>query len=501
MDPELALLILESELLGETRIEVDQMDQLGEAVAAAAMVSAGYSGLAWEGGAKLLEVARRSGQDPAGVFATFGWRALANGIQAALHDRQLLSALSYVNIPFVPPDDSSLAFDHPQIAAAIRTSLVTTPRPFIKPSDLGAADPAVQAEFGELLNRLPNFSADSELILQWSASALRVLPAQSKPYQLAAISLLQTLCQEGRIAAAYYALRALAEQREDLWEQPTALEVLRLFVDRYWQDQEMGNEALAQLCTDDEILRRLDKQFDILVLVGSLAINQVRHFKDKRMEATAWRFVDEMFVKNALLANAFGYYLNDGGLPPLPIPETDQLKTLEQDFNKAIASVEKELRPRKYKPLAGRIYQSTMQDVFIPLRNEIQFGHCSIGLVQRIRGIDPEGLVTDSPWLQSSPDRIGTKVLRKMTTDNMHTLRLLEAAALKRIELDKARAEWADRPNDEFQLFQEFDSLAGELGATAIWALKTLLPDIWTRFREGTAIVEKELEARRYAAR
>jgi hypothetical protein len=191
MDPNLAVLILESELLGETGIDLKQLDRFEEAVATAAKIPAGYSGLAWKGGARLLDVAQKLGQDPDRMFTSFGWRALANGIQAALESKQLLAALSYASVPFLPPKETPSVFNHPQIVKAICAGLVTTPRPFIKPSDLGAADAAVQTQFGDLLNQLPNYSADNELVLQWSASALQVLSTQSRPYQVAAINLLR----------------------------------------------------------------------------------------------------------------------------------------------------------------------------------------------------------------------------------------------------------------------------------------------------------------------
>lgn len=501
MDPEFALLMLESELLGEAEFDIGDLSRFGEAVAAAAATPPGYSGLAWKGGAKLLDVARGLGQDPDRLFTTFGWRALANGIQTALRDKRLLSALSYASVPFLPPTESPPIFDHPQIVEAIRSGLVVTPRPFVKPSDLGAAAPAVQAQFGELLSRLSNFSIDNELSLQWSACALRVLPTQSMYHQVAGISLLQALCSEGRIAAAYYAFRALAEQHEDLWKNPIALAVLQSFVNLYWQDEELGSEVLAQLCADDDVLRRGNEQFDILVLVGALAINLTRRYGDKRTEATAWHFVNEMFGSSALVAHTLGNYLTDGGLPHLPVCKTDRLEALEQELNQAVAFVENELRPRQYKRLASKIYHSNVQEVFTPLLDEIRSGHCSAELVERIQRIDPAKLVTASEWQQASPYPTGSKVLRKMTGDNLRTLQALESAARKRIELDNARAEWVNQPDDEFKLFQDFDSLLEDLGATGIWALETLLPDLWTRLQEGITIAMREQEARRYGTR
>jgi len=498
MDPEFALLTVESELLGEAEFDIGDLRRFGEVVAAAAATPGGYSGLAWKGGATLLDVARRHGQDPGHLFDVFGWRALANGIQTALQDKQLLAGLSYASVPFMPPKESPPIFDHPQVEEAIRTGLAATSQPFIRPSDLGAADAAVQAQFGELLDRLPNFPVDNELILQWSASALRVLPAESRTRQIAAIKLMETLCKEGRVVAAYYAFRALAEQHEDLGRHPIALTILQSLIDRYWQDTEAGGEVLTQLCVDDDVLRRSDEQFDILILIGALAISRVRYYEDKQTEATAWRFVNEIFGNSALVAHALGEYLTDGSLPPLPACKTDQLKVLEQDFNQAVANVEKELRPRKYKPLANRIYQSNIQEVFTPFLDAIRSGHCSTELIERIKNIDPEEVVTNSEWLQSSPDRIGSKVLRKMTADNLRTLQALELAARKCIELDAARAEWAAQPDDELEFFQEFSLLLEELGETAKWALETLLPDLWTRLQEGVTIAIREQEARRY---
>lgn len=503
MDPEFALLKLELELLSEAKCNLSDLSQFGEAVTTAATTPDGYSGLAWKGGAKLLGVAQRLGQDPDRFFDTFGWRALANGIQTALRDKRLLSALSYASVPFLPPTESMHIFDHPQIVEAIRAGLATTPPPFIKPSDLGTADAAVQTQFGELLRRLPNFPVDNELTLQWSASALRILPSQSSHHQVAAINLLQALCSEGRFAAAYYAFRALAEQHEDLWRHPIALTVLQTFVSGLWQDEEMGSAVLAQLCVDDDMLRRCDDQFDILVLIGALAINLTRHYGGEPTEATAWHLVNEMLGRSALVAYALQNYLMDGSLPSLPISMADRLEDLKQEFNQAVALVEKELRPRRYAllSLAGKIYQANIQEVFTPLLDEIRSEHCSPKLVERIQEIDPVELITGSEWQKSSRYPIDGRMLRKMVGDNSRILQALKSAARKRIELDDARAEWAAQPDDQFGLFQDFGLLLEDLSSTATWALKSLLSDLWTRLQEGISIAAREQEARRHGTR
>jgi hypothetical protein len=502
MDPEFALLTVESELLGEAEFDIGDLSRFGEVVATAAATPGGYSDLAWKGGARLLDVARRHGQDPGHLFDVFGWRALANGIQTALQDKRLLEGLSYASVPFMPPKGSPYIFDHPQVVEAIRTGLATLSQPFIKPSDLGAADAAVQTQFGELLSRLSSFPVDNELILQWSASALRVLPTESRSHKVAAIKLLETLCSEGRIAVAYYAFRALAEQHEDLWEYPVALIILQTFVDRSRQDEAVGGEVLAQLCVDDDVLRRCNEQFDLLVLVGSLAINLIRRYGDERTEATAWHFVNEMYGSSALVAYALGNYLTEGSLPPLPISRTDRLETLEQEFKEVVALAENELRLRRYAlPLAAKIYQSNVREVFTPFLDGIRSGHCSSTLVKRIQESDPEELVTESELQKSATYPIDGKMLRKMVGDSSRILQALGSAALKRIELDKARAEWAAQPDDELELFQEFSLLLEELDEAARWALETLLPDLWTRLEEGVTIAIREQEARRYGAR
>ena len=502
MDPESALLILESELLEDVRIASEQFGYYSEVVVAAAAVPEGYSGLAWRGGTRLMNEALGCDYNLAHFFSTFGWDALANGIRAGLENKQVLSALSYASVSFLPPAESSSVFDHPQVARAVRSGLDRMPHPFVKPAELSAADDAVQAQFGELLKRLTDFAADGELILQWSASALRVLPVRSKLYQTAAISLLDTFCLEGRIAAAYYAFRAMAEQRDDLWDHPVALRVLQALIDRYWQDLGNGGEVLAQLCMDDDVVRRLDERFDLLVLIGTLAINRVQCCAhDSRTETTAWRLVNEVFGISALVASAPRDYLTDGSLPPVPICRIDQIETLEEELRQAVALVEKDLGPRKYKTLAMRIYQSNIRDVFSPILDQIRSGQCSLELVKQIREIDPEELVTGSEWLDTAPDRIGTKVLRKMTSDNRRTLETLESAAHKRIELDQAKTEFNSQTNDDFALFQEFEMIVKELGTAAQWALKTLLPDLWTRFQEGLSVTGREMEARHRAAR
>lgn len=501
MDSEFGLIVLESELLAAEPVRSDQLGYYAEAVVAAATVSDGYSGIAWKGGAKLLEAAQQHGQDPTALFDTFGWDALAGGIQAGLEDNQILSALSYATVSFVPRASDCSVFDHPQVAKAICTGLARTPRPFVKPAELSAADEVVQREFGELLERLSRYSADNELILQWAASGLRVLPLQSRSYQAAAICLLRTLCLEGRSAAAYYAFRALSEQLPLLWDHPVTLEVLCSFVDRYRQDSQVEGEVLTQLCIDDDIVHALSGRFDLLVLIGALAVHRVRHHADKQAEVTAWRFVNEVYGSSVSVAVALGEYLTDGSLPPLPTCRADQIKALEWEVAEAIRSVDRELGPRKYKPLAMRIYQSNIQETFSPMLDRIRSGQRLPDLVRQIEELDPEQLVTGSEWLRLTPDRIGSRVLRKMTADNSRTLQGLTCAALKRIELDKLRAELTSQPTDEFGVFYEFDVLLKELDMKAQWALKTLLSELWTRLQEGLSVAERELEAKRHGAK
>lgn len=504
MDPELALLTLESELEDEAELsDLEDLHRLGQAVAAAAATQEGYSGLAWKAGAKLLDVAERFGQDTDHLFDTFGWNALANGLQGAIRDKKLLRALSYASVSFLPRSQSPPVFDHPRVVEAIRAGLVATPRPFINLSDLAAADTSVQTQFGELLSRLPDFTLDNELILQWSASALRVLPSQSPYRQVAAINLLHALCGERRFIAAYYAFRALAEQHEDLWRHPIALNVLQSLFDQYWQNEEVGVQVLAQLCADDDVLRRSDQQFDMLVLIGALAISLLHRYGCQGPEVVAWHFVNETYDLSALVAHALGNYLTDGSLPPLPTSRSEWVEALEQEFNQAVRLVENELRPRKYGllTLAGKIYQSNVREVFTPLLNEIRSERRSSTLVEQIRQTDTEKLVTESEWQKASTYPINGRILRKMVGDNRRILQALECAARKGIELDEARAEWAAQPDDEFKLFHEFRLSIEGLGPTAIWALETLLSDLWMRLQEGVAIAAREEEAKRHAAR
>jgi hypothetical protein len=501
MEPDYAVLVLESELLGSTSIEQRRLPQFEEAVIAAAATQQGYSGLAWNGGAKLLELGRAFGYDVDGYFATFGWHALSNGIRAALQDKQLLSALSYVTVPFVPLPRIPNVFDQPQVVEALRAGFAVTPRPFIEPAKLGASAPAIRDQFGELLRRLPALSVDSELVLQWSASALQVLPVESGCHQLAAISLLQTLCRERRVAAAYYAFRALAEQHESLWEHPVALEAVRSLIERSWPADGFGALVLTQLCTDEDVLRRCDQQLDLLVVLGALAVNLCRGHTDHPAETTAWHFVNAMLNNSPQVAHALQEYVVSGVLPTLPHSIGAGLRALTQELEQAVAAVQYEMRPRAYAQLAlaSKIYQTNIQTVLAPFLAEIQAEHYSASLLTRIQKVDPAALISDCEWQRKAPYPIQGKMLRKMVADNHRILQALETAARKRMGLEAATKEWSEQRSEEFELFLEFGALWDDLGSTARWALETLIPDWAERLRAGARIAAKELEVKHHA--
>lgn len=499
MEPQDALLILEMELIDEAECTADKLGYYAGVVISAATLPQGYSGLAWVGGAKLLDVARRLGQDPNQLFDLFGWQALANGIRTSLQNKRILEGLSYATVPFLPPVGSVSIFEHPQVVKAIQDGLITTPQPFVKPADLGAVREDVQFQFGELLGRLVDMNADSELCLQWSACALRVLPPQSACYEVAAISLVRSLCRAGRFGVAYYAFRALAEQTESLWDGPMALGILRSFIEQYWQDEQTGYEVLAQLCVDEDVLRQCRKHSDLFVILGALSINLTKRHSDGHTEATAWSFVSDMLDVSALVAHTFGSYLTESSLPPLPVSKAEHRRILQGELDAVLESVEEELHPRKFKKLASKVYQLNVQEVFAPLLDQIRAGSCPPQLVAHIQELDPEKLIADAERRVPSPDEIGRRVLYKMAEDNRRILKKLESAAQKRIELDLASRERIDSSLGEFDLYEEFNLVLENLGESARWALETLLPDLWKRLQEGVAITVREQEARRYA--
>jgi hypothetical protein len=76
----------------------------------------------------------------------------------------------------------------------------------------------------------------------------------------------------------------------------------------------------------------------------------------------------------------------------------------------------------------------------------------------------------------------------------MQIIEALESAARKRLEFNEARSAKADLADDEYQLYDEFNSLLDCFGEIAKWALKTLLSDFWQVADEGLAIVRQEQE-------
>lgn len=499
MDTELALLLIEEDLLKMSKLDPSRLDEFKEAIVVAAGTPEGYSGLAWKGGAHLVELAQQLGKSSSQFFSEFGWRALANGLQSGIQNKQSLSALSFADTSFIPPSEKSQVFEQAQITEAIDLGFKKTPRSFIKPAELSAATPAVQSQFGALLSCLPGYNLSNELILQWSSSALRVLPPQSDAYFVAGINLLQILQAEGRIASAYYSFRAIGEQRSEVWSHPITVSLIGTFIRQFWQ-QEMGNQILIEMVIDDDVFKNSVAQFDLLVMAGMLAIALTRQDFDEQIESAAWRFINEIFVMSAVLASVLTEYLADGILPLLPPYRSEQISHLNSELNAMISSVEQELRPRKYRPLANRIYQTNIREVFTPLLHQIRSDACSPALVAKINQIDPEELVTGSDLLKASPDELGRRVLSKMVSDNQRMLEALENAASKKIELNQALAEWNNGNSAEYQVYQEIETLYDVLDHVSINLWAALLPELKQRFDSGIAIMKKDQEARQHAA-
>lgn len=474
----------------------ENLEQFAPAVVVGATVREGYSGLAWEAGTELLAGGKLYDRDPVQFFEAFGWEALANGICASLREKHILEGLSYVKVPFLPPTNDVHILDHPQVVKAILDGLAETPRPFVRPAELGAADEEVQYEFGELLQRLVALGADEELCLQWSSCALRVLPTQSLPYRAAAVSLLRTLLRSERNIAAYYVYRALAEQIEELWDDPVSLEVLRTLISQYWQDSPNGHEVLVQLCADDEVLRHCRQHSDTLVMLGALAIHLSRHYDYDQVAPAAWRFVNDLLEDSAWLSSVFGDYLESGTLPELPTTFAGELALRREELDSAVRSAERAMRRRQYKQiaLAGRIYNENLQHVFYPILEAVQSSQFSEGVLDQIRGLDPESLVVDSGLQRLAPYPIEGRVLRKMIRDHVQIIEALESAAQARAELEKAKSLCASQSSEEFGLYDDFALVSDSFGQVSTWALQTFVPDLWERLQDGTRIVAIQRE-------
>ncbi len=495
MDAEEALLELDEWLSRghEGKYSSEDLQRYAAAVVEAATISEGYTKAAWKGGANLLRIAETMGVDRVGMFDSFGWLALANGLRAGLSNKHILRALSYADENFLPPANMTGIFKHTLVLQALEDGFRVTPRPFIAPSELAATTSAVQAQFCCLLNSLDTTSADLELRLQWSTCALRVLSSNDAAHQEASVSFLQSLLDGQRYLVAYYAFRALADQHEDLWRESLATEILQLFVG-YCLDRADGHMPLVQLCTDPDLLRKCHGQSAIPVLLGTLGIHLVRDLGHQEGEDIAWLFINELYNTYSLLAYALSSYLNSGELPTLPAQYAQRIEQNRSAFRESLRIAERELRQRTYDDvtLAIKIYQDNVQDTFRPILEEAQSGHISEQFLNQMKQIDPAELVTENNLQRTNRFPIQGTLLRKMIADNRKILQALESAAKTRMKLDELLSDLAAQSTEQFGLYHEFKAACDDLGQPFQWALETLVPNLLQRLKTGLEITRQE---------
>lgn len=62
----------------------------------------GYSGKAWEYGAKLMEVTRQNGGDGLTIFNKIGWKMLQQALTAGIIHKKVIQILSVTQYDFLP---------------------------------------------------------------------------------------------------------------------------------------------------------------------------------------------------------------------------------------------------------------------------------------------------------------------------------------------------------------------------------------------------------------
>jgi|GEM_PF-5354444 len=454
----------------------------------------GYSGKAWEYGAKLMEVTRQIGGDGLTIFNKIGWKMLQQALTAGIIHKKVIQILSVTQYDFLPSGiDLSSILSDPRIKIAIEAGLKIEKHPFIVPSDLGTLPQDGQGIFAELLKAVHNLSADDELRLQWSASVLRFCAPTTPAYFVAAQVLIETLLKDGRIFAAYYAFRALCESREGLWDSNIANEIAQAFIDRHLS----GNseiDVMIDFCIDVKEQSQLYELTQLKLLTGILGAHFWLSHKVERCEEIAWE-LPGLFQQNyPNLSSMLAKHIADGDLPDIPPQYASELRDLDTQFQNLLNASRKELRERRYRgvPLAIKIQHDNIKNIFMPIFESINKRIHPKKIMKKIETIDPAELVQAHERQKQDKFPIQGNLLQNMINDNHDIKKSLEAACQTLIAIENIRNERAAIYSDKFELYQEFDLLIVNLSGTFLQDFEKLLPDFWKRLNDGLKVWKNE---------
>jgi hypothetical protein len=454
----------------------------------------GFSGKAWEYGAKLMELTRQSGGDGLTVFNKIGWKMLQQALTAGIIHKKVIQILSVTQYNFVPSGiNLSSVLSDPRIKTAIEAGLKIEKHPFVIPSDLGTLPPDGQGIFAELLKVVHNLSIDDELRLQWSASVLRFCAPTTPAYFVAAQVLVETLLKDERIFSAYYSFRALCESHEDLWDSDIAIEIAKAFISKHLYDiSEI--DVMTDFCIDVKEQSQLHEMAQLRLLTGVLGTHFWLSQKVERCEEIAWEFPGLFQLNYPTLSSTLAKYIADGDLPDMPPQYVDAMSNLETQFQDFLNAAQKELRERAYRgvPLAIKIYHDNIKNIFTPIFESIKKRIHPEKIMKKIDAIDPVELVQANERQRQDKFPIQGNLLQNMINDNFDIKKSMEAACQTLITIQGIQNKRAAIYNDQFDMYKEFDLLALDMNETFMQAFEKLLPDFWKRLNDGLKVWKNE---------
>ena len=347
-------------------------------------------------------------------------------------------------------------------------------------SDLASLSNQAQKQFGDSLSFVSSLPGYSEVKLHWSACALRVFSISNPIYKVAATVLAQELKKKNR-AIAYYAFRAIAQQCNDLWQEDIVINLHRGFIEYCLDNDESGKLALSKLMSDEELLRICLQRFDLMTLLGVLSIYLIRSENTKGADTFAWRFINELFNSYSSLAQPMSDYLTTGDLPVTSQKQTNSMKSIKDEFQKAVQLAENELHPRSYAqlPLARKIYQHNINQLFNPILQRIKSGNYSPELMKQLQEMNAEALIQECHHQKDTTHPVVGKLLRKLEADHNKIISLLTDTLKKRVALDQKSSQTVTATN-KTKIYDDVTNIVDASNREFEWAMKKLLPALWS---------------------
>jgi hypothetical protein len=496
MDADYALLELEEKTSSDLLLNAGNRHELIQLLSTAASIPEGYFELIWRYGKKILDALTEPEINYYETFIKYGLIPLSEGLRASLVDKRILDSLSCIDQNYIPSTvPFTMVLKNTIIRESIDKALSVQPLPFINPSELGKVSETIQKAFVDLLCLLHEINASTELQLQWSASAIRILP-QNNSYILASNIFLKALLLDARVNTAYFAFRALAEKNEGLWSGDTSITVLSQYIKENYVGQRENKQALLQLVLDEEVQRHIKNNLDLQILVGSLGIYLKYDCAFNQADAAVWGYILDLQPSYPSLSHAIFDYASTGQLPALPIKRTSLLRNLEQDFNISIEHAANEIHPRTYRgiPLAVSIYNLNVKKHFQPILAKIKKnkGSDPKKILNYLEELDPVALIVNNELQANDRYPIQGNLLQQMIRDNQKIIDCLQNAIQLSALLNSQRNKMEQAAEDETAIYIEFQLLVEQISPVGKWAFQTLLTPLWEILIEGLQIITDE---------